>query len=469
MGRKTRGATLFALAMGWCFAAGGPAAGQTLADTLATAYNNSNLLAQNRAVLRAADEDVATAVAALRPTLDYSLSRDWGFRDEDSVQIDNDTVSNTLSLTSDLTLFEFGRNRLAIEAAKEAVLAARQSLRAEEQGVLFDAVEAYVEVRRALEFVDLRQNNVRVLSEEVRAANDRFEVGEVTRTDVAQAESRLALAESNLASARGDLEIAREQYNLTVGQYPQGLAAPPSLPNLPAGATDARAISMRLHPSILQAQRLVSVAELNVARAEAAVLPSLSATASVGYADGGQNGELGDFRRSGSVGINLRGPIYRGGALNSTYRSAVAQRDQNRANLLQTTRAISEQVGRAWAVLQVARASLAATARQIDAARIAFEGTREEATLGARTTLDVLNAEQELLNAQGDRIEANAREQVAVYGLLSAMGQLTVDYLGLGVVEYDPSVYYNAVRSAPPITSERGLQLDRVLKSIGRN
>ncbi|MEM1361532.1 MAG: TolC family outer membrane protein [Pseudomonadota bacterium] len=446
-----------------------PGQSETLADTLVSAYNNSDLLEQNRAVLRAADEDVATAVSALRPVIAYALSRDWSNDFDGDFTSQNYSEVNTLNLTADLSLYEFGRNRLAIEAAKEAVLATRQALIQVEQDVLFEAVTAYMDVIRAIEFVDLRQNNVRVLEEEVRAANDRFEVGEVTRTDVAQAQSRLAEAQANLVSAEGDLETSRESFNLAVGRYPGTLAPPPALPKTADSLSAARQVALRSHPQILQAQRQVTVAELNVSRAEATVLPSISADASFGYTDNANTSSTGDLEPVGSVGLSITGPIYQGGALNSAFRATVAQRDQNRANLLQTTRIISQQLGIAWSAVDVARAVLRSTDRQIEAARIAFDGVREEASLGARTTLDVLNAEQELLDAQGLKIDANRQEQIAVYGLLSAMGMLTADSLGLNVVAYDPSAYYNAVRTAPPVGSPQGIKLDRVLRGIGRN
>lgn len=459
------------LLTGACIAATFPLQGtaETLADALVSAYNNSNLLEQNRAVLRAADEDVATAVSALRPTIDYIASRDWTRNFDTSFGVDSTTIRDNLGLTARLSIYEFGRNRLAIEAAKESVLATRQGLIQVEQQVLFQAATAYMDVIRAIEFVDLRQNNVRVLQEEVRAANDRFEVGEVTRTDVAQAESRLAEAQANLVAAEGDVETARESFNLAVGRFPGSLAPPPPLPRTADSLDSARSIALRGHPDIQQAQRLVSVAEINVARAEAAVLPSLDATADLGYSTDFNRSASGRFEPTGSIGLSLSGPIYRGGALNSAFRSTVAQRDQNRANLLQTIKVISENLGVAWSAVEVARAVLRSTDRQIEAARIAFEGVREEASLGARTTLDVLNAEQELLDAQGLRIDANRQEQVAVYALLSAMGLLTAESLGLNVVAYDPEAYYNSVRTAPAIGSKQGIQLDRVLRGIGRN
>ncbi|QIE42489.1 TolC family outer membrane protein [Rhodobacteraceae bacterium SC52] len=457
---------LAALAMGTFLAF--PASAETLTDALVSAYNNSDLLDQSRAVLRAADEDVAGAVSALRPTLDYQISESYGYNGNPSSSGFQDTFSTSLDLIAELAIYTGGRNRMALEAAKEAVLAAREGLIVQEQTVLFNAVDAYMTVYAAVETVELRRNSVRVLNEEVRAARDRFEVGEVTRTDVAQAEARLAQAEADLVAAEGDLETGRELYNLEVGRYPGVLAAPPSLPEAAPTETAARDIALRSHPRILQSQRLVTVDEINVNSAEAAVLPTLSASASVGYSNAEDRFGRTNFDEDAGVSLTLRGPIYRGGQLNSVFRQAKAQRDNSRAQLLRTTAEISELVGRSWAVRDVSRASLIATGRQIEAAQIAFDGTREEATLGARTTLDVLDAEQDLLDAQASRISASAQEQRAVYALLASMGRLTADYLGLPVTTYDPAAYYNAVSNAPIIGSEQGIQLDRVLKSIGR-
>jgi len=463
----SRGGSIL-LALGLAVGLAGSVRAETLTDALVSAYNNSDLLDQSRALLRAADEDVAGAVAALRPTLAYQASESYSYLDEPGFGRLRDSFTTTLELISELDIYTGGRNRLSLDAAKEAVLAAREALVAQEQSVLFAAVDAYMTVFAAVETVELRRNSVRVLQEEVRAARDRFEVGEVTRTDVAQAEARLAQAEADLVAAEGDLETARELYNLEVGRYPGQLAPPPPLPSTAPSEAAAREIALAGHPRIRQAQRQVQVNELNVAAAEAAVLPSLRAQARAGYS--GTDETFGDTDLSGSasVALTLSGPIYQGGALNSTFRRVKANRDNARAQLLRTTAEISELVGRSWAVRNVARARLTATDRQIEAAQIAFDGTREEATLGARTTLDVLDAEQDLLDAQASRIEASAQEQRAVYALLLSMGRLTVRDLDLPVVSYDPTAYYNAVSTAPAIGSEQGIQLDRVLRSIGR-
>ncbi|MBE3639105.1 TolC family outer membrane protein [Mangrovicoccus sp. HB182678] len=464
----------------WACAAIVAAAGasaETLTDTLVSAYNNSNLLEQSRAVLRASDEDVAIAVSALRPIFAYSASRAYSWDlDTDVIQTttgpqreDDTSITNTLELTAQMSLYEFGRNRLGVEAAKEAVLAARQALLAQEQDVLFAAVQAYTQVRQAQAFVDLRRNNVRVLEEELRAANDRFDVGEVTRTDVAQAEAYLAEAQASLVAANGDLEIAREAFRLAVGRYPGDLAPPPSFSSRPSSLETARDVAVRTHPSIRQQQFLVSAQEVNVDIAQRQVLPSLRATGSAGYSDSVSSSNDGSLEPVASLGIEFGGPIYQGGQINALYRRAVTVLEQNRASLLQTTLNVQERVGYAWANFQVAIASLEATERQIEASQVAFEGTREEATLGARTTLDVLNAEQDLLDARGSRIEALTVEQDAYYFLLSTMGQLTAKDLGLDVVAYDENAYYDNVRAAPSVfTSEQGVKLDKVLRALGK-
>lgn len=453
--RMTIGQTGLRLVAALALAAGIalPAAAETLTDTLIAAYKNSNLLEQNRAVLRAADEDVAVALSALRPTIGFT-------GDVTGANQRLDELQASVALTAQITLFSSGRNALGVEAAKESVLATREALLNVEQQVLLSAVSAYVSVRLNQDIVALRENNVRLISEELRAARDRFEVGETTRTDVAQAEARLAAARAQLIAAQGDLLVAREDFRLAVGRYPGDLAPLPRIPATARSLDEARAIANRTHPLIRQAQRLVTVAELNMQRARAAMRPSLGASASIGIDDNGDDAQ--------SFGLELNQTLYAGGQLSALFRQALASRDQSRASLLQTTLSIGQQVGEAWANVTVAQASIEATERAVQANQTAFEGVRDEAALGARTSLDVLDAEQDLLAARTDRISADATLYVGVYSLLSAMGLLTVDHLKLGIPTYDPAAYYNAVRNAPA-TSAQGKRLDRVLKSIGRS
>jgi outer membrane protein len=441
-----------------------PLRAETLSDAFIAAYRNSNLLDQNRAVLRAADEDVAQAVASLRPTLQFIASSQYAFAEQRSQltgqRVSGDDLTTTVSLSGQLNLFDFGRNQLAIEATKESVLATREALVSVEQNVLLATVSAFVNVRLNQEIVNLRQNNVRVIGEQLRAAEDRFEVGEVTRTDVAQAEARLAEARANLVSAQGDLAISRENYRAATGAYPGALSAPPAPPRTAATLDEARAVAIRSQPSIRQLQRQVAAAELNVKRAEAEFRPSINGTVRLAVDDEGF--------QTNTVGVELSQTLYAGGRLASVQRQAMANRDAQRAALQQEGVLVSENVGTVWANLQVAAATVSATIEQIDAAQIAFEGVREEASLGARTTLDVLDAEQDLLDARASRLTAEANRYIGVYQLLSAMGLLTVDHLGLGVPTYDPAAYYNSVRNAPA-HSAQGRKLDRIMKAIGEN
>lgn len=433
-------------------ALGQGAAAETLADTLIAAYRNSNLLEQNRAVLRAADEDVATAISALRPLLTFDGDATYS-------NLRLDQLQSSLSLAAQLTVFDNGRNRLGIEIAKESVLATREALVSVEQQVLLRAVSAYVNVRLTQDIVRLREANVRLIGEELRAANNRFEAGDVTRTDVAQAEASLAAARSNLIAAQGDLLVAREDFKLAVGRYPGALAPMPRAPATARNLDEARGIAARTHPSVRQAQRQVTVSELGVALSKARIGPSVTAGISLGVDD------QGDETKSAS--LNFSQTLYAGGQLSALYRQSLASRDQSRAILLQTSAEIAQAVGQAWANVTVAAASVRSSDDQIRAAQIAFDGVREEARLGSRTTLDVLDSEQNLLTARTNRVSAEATRATGVYSLLSAMGLLTVDHLRLGIPTYDPAAYYNAVKNAPA-TSAQGKKLDRILEKIGR-
>jgi outer membrane protein len=444
------------------------AVADTLADALAGAYNNSGLLQQNRALLRAADEDVAVALSALRPIIGWSADVTYSDSEARSsltgIRSSADT-SGSLGLSAEIVLFDGGRSRIGVDIAKESVLATRQALIGVEQNILLQAVQAFMDVRSNTEIVALRRNNVRVITQELRAAQDRFEVGEVTRTDVALAEARLAGANALLAQAEGDLAEARAFYRFAVGRDARALPAPPAVPKRPASVSDAQAVAMRSHPDILRAQHEVAVSDLRVVVAKSAAVPQVRLQSRYGITE-----ELGgsDYTRGGSIGIGVTGPIYQGGRNSALERQAINGSTAARSALHETTQRIAQNVSTAFARVDVARAAIEASDRQIRAARTAFDGVREEATLGARTTLDVLNAEQELLDAQANRITAVSNQYVAAYALLAAMGQLTAQKLGLQVQIYDPSAYYNQVRTAPSSVSRQGRQLDQVLKSLGR-
>lgn len=436
------------------------ASAETLTDALIAAYRNSNLLDQNRAVLRAADEDVALAVSSLRPVVAFSADAGWR-RSEIETAAGTavaEGLNTSLNLSAELTLLDFGRNRLAMEIAHESVRATRQTLVDVEQQVLLAAVAAYVDVRLAQEVVALRQSNLRLITQELRAAEARFEVGETTRTDVAIAEARLAASRSALAAAEGDLMIARESYKAATGAYPGQLAPLPKAPALPGSVEEAQSVARGTHPLIRQAQHLVTIADLQVDLSKAATMPTVGAGVSVGIDQDGYDTE--------SVGLSFRQTVYAGGRLSALLRQALAGKDRSRAALQQTAVSVLQNVGVSWANLAVSGASIRASDEQIRAAQTAFDGVREEAAAGARTTLDVLDAEQELLDARNARLQAEAQRYVGVYRVLSSMGLLTVDHLQLGIATYDPDAYFDAVKSAPSHTAQ-GKKLDRILEKIG--
>lgn len=440
------------------------AAAETLADALVSAYKTSHLLDQNQAVLRAADEDAAIAMASLRPVINFVAQAGWRKYNNDTAggslpTAHYETTSSTLSLTGQIVIWAGGRGRMGLEAAKESVLATRAALVSVEQEVLLSAVSAYVKLGLAQEIVALRESTVRVITRELRAAKDRFDVGEITQTDVSQAEAALAAAQANLASAQGDLMIAREAYKAAIGHYPDRLAGLPKTPSVPKSLAEAKTVAGRGHPAITQVQHQVKAAELGVQIAKTTLGPTLAGE--IGVTTDTDSGVS-----YGSVGLSMSQTVYAGGGNSATYRQALANKDAASAGLLQTTVGVEQAVGQAWAGLAVASASIDATRKQIAAAQKAFDGVKEEANLGARTTLDVLNAEQDLLTARASRLEAEANRYIGIYSLLASMGLLTADHLKLGVPTYDPEAYYNAVKDAPPMSAQ-GKALDRIMKSIG--
>lgn len=474
MGSISGRALSLALIIGVAFSA--PARADTLADAMAGAYTQSGLLDQNRALLRAADEDVATAQALLRPIVNWSSSIDHTYgRAGTSVTSGGGVTSfnrsslsgtsATMGIVAQMLLYDFGASQSRIASAKEVVLATRSSLLSIEQQVLLRAVSAYMSVRQSYEFVALRQNNLRLLTQELRAARDRFEVGEVTRTDVSLAEAQLAAARSGLAAAQRDLAQAIEFYRNVVGRKPGQLAPPPSLPRTESNVDTAKAIAMRRHPDMHAAQHQVAANDLLVFSTDRAMYPTVTLNGSLSATENFDND---NFRRGGSVGIEVGGPIYQGGRLSSANRAAIARRDAARGNLHVVQKDVAQGVGNAIADLQALIAQSQASERQVRAANVAFNGVREEATLGARTTLDVLDAEQTLLDAQALRIQAQAQVYVAAYAVLASMGLLTAEQLGLNVQIYDPEAYYNLVKNGPAKATKQGRQLDRVLKALGK-
>ncbi|MCF6273889.1 MAG: TolC family outer membrane protein [Rhodobacteraceae bacterium] len=440
-------ATMLAMAL--------PAGADSLTDAMRLAYETNPTLILNRAALRATDESVAMARAGRRPQLILQGTASAG----NSPAFSGTSIyASSISLNASLTLFDGGRSIMAVEAAKTAVLAARASLKNIEQSVMLSAAQSFMTVRRDEQIVGLARNNVEVLQQQVKAAEDRFAVGAVTRTDVSQTKARLAAAQAVLAANRGALAISSEGYLAVVGVAPVNLSPPPHLPSLPRSQAEAEEVALRLHP-LMQASHLSEkVALIDLRRAENARLPKIGATASVMLRDDG----IFPAQESSSVGINISQPIYTGGALSSAVRQAGTILERRMAETSNTRVQVRQQTAAAWFQLRIARASIVATRLQIEAAQFAFEGITEEAKLGARTVLDTLNAKQEVLTAQNSLISALHDERIAAYGLLAAMGLLTPENLDLGIELYDPSENFNRVQNAPISTFEAGKVLDNI-------
>ena len=438
---------------------------ETLSDALIGAFNHSGLLEQNRALLRAADEDVAIATAALRPIVNFTGSLGRNLRRTGIAITDSSASTAAVQISAELLIYDGGQSKFAIEEAKETVLATRARLLSLEQSVLLRAIQAYMNVRRTTETVVLRQSNVRLITQELRAARDRFEVGEITRTDVALAEARLAAARSALAAAEGGLISAQEEYRASVGHKPGNLRAPKSLPKTASSVEKAKSIAVRNHPDMLAVQHDVSAADLRVMRADSAMRGTLKLRGGLGRS---QNLGANTYANTGSVSLEANIPIYQGGRLSALHRQAMARRDATRSGLHITRHQIQQNVGNAFAQLRVSAASRDASQRQIRAATVAFRGVREEANVGSRTTLDVLNAEQELLDARSGLISVQTDEFIAAYSALASMGLLTAKHLNLPVQQYDPAAYYKLVKDAPT-KSAQGEKLNRVLRALGKN
>ncbi len=442
---------------------GAPAWAETLKDALALAYQtNPSLLAQ-RANQRALDESIVQARAGLRPQLDVSLTASYA-RDYSGATFSNpDSDSGSASIGLSQTLWSGGRIGHGISAAEANILAGRENLRDIEQTVLASVIQAYADVIRDGEILAIRQSNLGVLQRQLEEASARFEVGEITRTDVAQSESRLAQSEADLANARAQLSVSRAVYAAVVGQAPGDLAPMPVLPGIPADFDAALDVALTDNPSIRSAAYTLAAAESNVAAAKAEYMPSARLTASYGgtASDLGAIDDLGDNTRF-QAGATVSVPLFTGG-LNS---SRVAQA-RERANVAQINvegerRNTLQAVSSAYAQSISSRATLQAGEEAVRAATVAAEGVRQEAQVGLRTTLDVLNQELELRNAQITLASARRNEYVAQASLLAAMGRLEGTDLDAALTVYDPAANYNRVRN------RGGLPWDGIVETIDR-
>ncbi|MCG8547383.1 MAG: TolC family outer membrane protein [Alphaproteobacteria bacterium] len=422
---------------------GTAAQGESLSEALILAYINNPTLQAQRASLRATDEGVPQALSGWRPTVE--IVSDGSVVTQDGNATNAETrgrYSANLRVTQNL--YSGGGTVADIERAEDTVLAERARLAATEQDVLFNAVQAYMNVFRDEAVLRLNINNEKVLARQLEATRDRFNVGEVTRTDVSQAEARLSRATADRIQAEGDLQISKGVYQQIVGQEPGKLSPPPDVKDLPSSRQESVAMAQDNNPSVRAAFFDERSARKNVSLVRSELLPRVDLVGEGGRAK--NQSSTGTVRDSASVTAQLTVPLYQRGSVSSRVREAKQLVGQNRLRLLEAKRQATEDGNSAWESLITARARIRSFSAEVRANRIALEGVQQEALVGSRTVLDVLDAEQELLDAQVNLVRAERDEAVAQYDLLSAVGRLTASDLSLDTQIYDPQKYYNDVR-----------------------
>ncbi|MBL28800.1 MAG: hypothetical protein CMM50_14755 [Rhodospirillaceae bacterium] len=421
---------------------------QSPSEALATAYQSNPRLMAERARVRSVDEGVPQALSGWRPTVVFNGSTGLqSFTNETAAGSTSDTINPTnVALTIDQPLYRGGQTVASTEAAEARVLAARSQLGDVEQGVMLDAAIAYMNVVRDQSVVELNINNEQVLGRRLEATRDRFQVGEVTRTDVAQAEARLSDASALRVAAQGDLETSRANFEQIVGFPPEKLEFPdPSfIPPLPDSGELANAVALAENPALLANQYLEQAALHDIDVAVADLLPDLSLQGQLTKAY--EPNSFFDESDSAQILANLRIPLYQSGAEYSRVRELREVAVQRRREVDQTRREVIENSTSAWESLVSTRAAIEALDSSVRANEIALEGVQQEAAVGARTTLDVLDAEQEAFDARVNLVRARRDEVVASLTLLAAIGRLSAEYLRLPVDIYDPAQHYQNVR-----------------------
>lgn len=426
---------------------------QTLEAALSRAYQANPTLNTQRAAVRVINENVPQALSGYRPRIVGQADVGANLLDSRVPGLNGATISNTTrtvprgaAVQLDQTLFNAGKTGNSVSQAESQVLAARETLRNSEQNVLLDAATSYMNVLRDTALLGLSTNNVDVLEEQLRQARDRFQVGEVTRTDVAQAESRLAAARSQASLAQANLKTSIARYRQNVGAEPKQLAPGKPIERLlPKNLDQSVSIAMGQHPAIIAAQHGVDAAELFIKVTEADLLPTLGVTGTVQKRYDSAVGN--DERTSASLVGRLTIPIYEGGQVYSRTRQAKESASQRRIEVDTTRDQVRAAVISSWGGLEAAKAQIIAAQAQVQAAETALNGVREEAKVGQRTTLDVLNAQQELLTARSSLVTAQRDRVVASYSVLSAIGRLSARTLALKVTEHDSRQHYNQVRN----------------------
>ncbi|HLH11333.1 MAG TPA: TolC family outer membrane protein [Methylovirgula sp.] len=461
MRSRGRGPT-FRLLLGVCgalaaeLAFGAAARGETMSGALALAYQNNPDLNQQRAGVRAQDEGVPRATAAYRPTVagtaQYGFSHiaEQGsfFPGLPAEKFAETTDPSSFGVSVTETIFNGNRNYNGVRQAESNVLQSRETLRNTEESVLQDGATAYMNVLRDTAILDLRKNNIIVLEEQLRQTRDRFNVGEVTRTDVAQAESSLASARSDYFTAQANLETSIANYHQVIGVDPKNLQPARSVEALlPRTLPEAIKIGLAEHPSIIAALHAVDAAALQVKLVEGELYPTLQVVGSVtqNYNYQGFPG-LKEFE--GLIQGQLTVPLYSGGETYAHIRQAKEQLSQAELQAEVQRDTVRANVVSDWGLLDTAKAVIRSDEAAVKSAEIALEGVREEAKVGQRTTLDILNAQQTLLNARVSLVSAQRDRVVASYQTLAAIGELYAANISLDVQQYDPTVHFDQVKDS---------------------
>jgi outer membrane protein len=414
----------------------------TLREALGVAYETNPELDAQRAALRATDEDVAGANAGWRPSVNTQGS--YGYQDPRGVFPNKSSHPLSGQVVVSQPLFRGGRTVAEVSKAKAQVRAGRAQLVNTEESVLLDAVTAYTDVVRDAETLKLKQNNVAGLQKQLDATEEQRKVGELTRTDVAQAQARLSGAQADLTTTQGQLQVSRSSFEHVIGRPAETLEEHPALPRLPATQEEAIQQAMKQNPFLVQAQENARAAGYAVDDATGALQPQVSLQGEFQYGEDQPNG-LGQFattRLTALVG-QVTVPIYQGGADEAQVRQAKEQHSQAQLSVADAERQVLDAVRSAWESYRAAEASIASNRAEEAADQTALDGVQQEQQVGTRTVLDVLNAQQELLDAEVSVVVAEHNAYVAAAQLLSAMGVLTARDLGLPVKLYDPLKHYD--------------------------
>ncbi|MBZ9653585.1 TolC family outer membrane protein [Phyllobacterium lublinensis] len=429
-----------------------PSMAETIFGAMAKAYDNNSSLNADRAGVRVTDEGVAVAKSRYRPTVSGTADltvRHTRLDQSNAFGVDSGTSkTGTFGIVVNQLLFDGFTTRNNVASAKTQVLAARENLRNNEMNLLFSAAQAYMNVYLARQIVILRQKNLEFLDEQLRAAKARFDVGEGTRTDVAQAESEKAAAIATLNVAKSDEKTAVATYIQITGSSPDRLKPAAMAKNLPRSMDQAFSIATSNHPAILSTQYAVDSAGYAVKANEGLLLPQVNLQADVSRNEIFSGSELSSDadNTTATAGIQVTIPIYSGGRTSALVRQSKETLGQRRIEVDVARDSVRQAIAQAYSEMEAAQASIVAQRSVVAAAQLALNGVIEERKVGQRTTLDVLNAQADVLTGQINLAQAERDSVVTSYAVLSATGRLTASQIGLQVTEYRPEEHYEAIK-----------------------